>query len=163
MRISIAFPLFSAYYPLLFQHYFPLCIAFPYAFPMIVKPPSHIRMIKNLNPLQQPKKWNLSTMLTATKEVKPLHFVWWWLSFYCIFYYILVLILSKINDMGPYGILLTKCHLISRHHGEIYTTRSVQSDRTSNALCRFSHFGIHVPLNFYNFNPNFSLPVLLKV
>ena len=35
---------------------FPLCIAFPYAFPMIVKPPSHIRMIKNLNPLQQPKK-----------------------------------------------------------------------------------------------------------
>ena len=56
-----------------------------------------------------------------------------------------------------------KCHLISRHHGEIYTTRSVQSDRTSNASCRFSHFGIHVPLNFYNFNPNFSLPVLLKV
>ena len=50
---------------------FPLCIAFPYAFPMIVKPPSHIRMIKNLNPLQQPKKWNLSTMLTATKQVKP--------------------------------------------------------------------------------------------
>ena len=35
------------------------------------KPPSHIRMIKNLNPLQQPKKWNLSTMLTATKQVKP--------------------------------------------------------------------------------------------
>ena len=31
------------------------------------------------------------------------------------------------------------------------------------ASCRFSHFGIHVPLNFYNFNPNFSLPVLLKV
>ena len=74
-----------------------------------------------------------------------------------------VLILLKINDMGPYGIHLTKWHLISRHHGEIYTTRSVQSDRTSNALCRFSHFGIHVPLNFYNFNPNFSLPVLLKV
>ena len=56
-----------------------------------------------------------------------------------------------------------KCHLISRHHGEIYTTRSVQSDRTSNASYRFSHFGIHVPLNLYNFNPNFSLPVLLKV
>ena len=56
-----------------------------------------------------------------------------------------------------------KCHLISRHHGEIYTTRSVQSDRTSNASCRFSHFGIHVPFNFYHFNPNFSLPVLLKV
>ena len=69
--ISIVFLLFSAYYPLLFQHYFPLCIAFHYAFPMIVKPPSHIRMIKNLNPLQQPKKWNLSTMLTATKQVKP--------------------------------------------------------------------------------------------
>ena len=38
-----------------------------------------------------------------------------------------VLILLKINDMGPYGIHLTKWHLISRHHGEIYTTRSVQS------------------------------------
>ena len=92
-----------------------------------------------------------------------LHFVWWWLSFYCIFFYILVLILSKLNDMGPYGIFLTTWHLISRHHGEIYTTRSVQSDRTSNASCRFSHFGIHVPFNFYHFNPNFSLPVLLKV
>ena len=31
------------------------------------------------------------------------------------------------------------------------------------ASCRFSHFGIHVPLNFYNFNPNFSLPVLLNL
>ena len=40
---------------------------------------------------------------------------------------------------------------------------TTRSDRTSNASCRFSHFGIHVPLNFYNFNPNFSLPVLLKV
>ena len=76
---------------------------------------------------------------------------------------ILVLILLNINDMGPYGIFLTTWHLISRHHGEIYTTRSVQSDRTSNASCRFSHFGIHVPFNFYHFNPNFSLPVLLKV
>ena len=38
-----------------------------------------------------------------------------------------VLILLKISDMGPYGIHLTKWHLISRHHGEIYTTRSVQS------------------------------------
>jgi len=59
---------FSAYYSCLhfycflltilfsFSITFPLCIAFPYAFPMIVKPPSHIRMIKNLNPLQQPKK-----------------------------------------------------------------------------------------------------------
>ena len=33
-------------------------------------------------------------------------------------------------------------------------------DKTS---CRFSHFGIHVPFNFYHFNTNFSLPVLLKV
>ena len=38
-----------------------------------------------------------------------------------------VLILLKINDKDPYGIHLTKWHLISRHHGEIYTTRSVQS------------------------------------